>query len=287
MRQDTLKRFVAGMIAPFFRLGRADEAIDKGQSGVVSVYRGETGLEEDTGEDITAYSRFGDVVESAFVICIWFFGWHVLIAECEATPEPTIVGFEVGDFTWTATFTGRVQVKLWGAGAGGNSDGRGGGGGAFAEEFFDVVEGVDYDGHRGAKGLADADGEDSWFKAVDESLAKAGKFTGEGGQADQCVGRRKYSGGDGGIGGLNGMDFFGGGGGSGAGSAAAGLDGQDGEDGGTGGVGPTGGGDGGRGWNTTPATDGQTPAGGGGGGDGAANAGDGNDGVVILRFVEG
>lgn len=65
-------------------IGKADSAITKGTSGTISIWDGVTqGSESDTGENITAWCRFGDVASGAWVgIKETVRGYEIVIAEC-------------------------------------------------------------------------------------------------------------------------------------------------------------------------------------------------------------
>lgn len=65
-------------------LGKTDAAIDKGDSGTVSLYSGSTkGSETDTGENVEAYNRFADL-DSGVWVHVTFVGtdYELSAAEC-------------------------------------------------------------------------------------------------------------------------------------------------------------------------------------------------------------
>ena len=65
-------------------IGKTDAAINKGASGTVSVYSGSASSSlTDTGENITAYNRFGNVASGKMVAC-WTMPWgfELVSAEC-------------------------------------------------------------------------------------------------------------------------------------------------------------------------------------------------------------
>ncbi len=65
-------------------LGRTDEVITKGLSGAVSIYWGDDGATvADTGENVTAYLRYGNVEINKFVTLNWNgWSWEIIAAEC-------------------------------------------------------------------------------------------------------------------------------------------------------------------------------------------------------------
>ena len=51
------------------RIGKTDAAIDQDSSGTVSIYAGTSkGSETDTGNNVEAYSRFGDIDDDVWVL---------------------------------------------------------------------------------------------------------------------------------------------------------------------------------------------------------------------------
>ena len=130
-----------------------------------------------------------------------------------------------GSGTWTAPGNGTVTVMAWGGGGHGSIDymsGLGGGGGAFAQiNSYPVSNGSNYTYFVGAAG------QDSYFVNSSTLLAKAGRHwddstdfytkRGWGGQASECVGDVKHSGGNGGT--PNSDNGAGGGGSAGSGGA--------------------------------------------------------------------
>ena len=66
------------------KLGKTDAAIDKGESGTVSIYKGTTkGSETDSTNDVTAYNRFGNLGADKWVFVEFINGgWEVYQAEC-------------------------------------------------------------------------------------------------------------------------------------------------------------------------------------------------------------
>ena len=68
----------------YMLIGKTDAAINKGASGTISVYSGTSasGL-TDTGDNITAYNRFGNVASGKWVAC-WTMPWgfEFVAAEC-------------------------------------------------------------------------------------------------------------------------------------------------------------------------------------------------------------
>lgn len=65
-------------------IGKTDAAIAKGASGTVSIWDGATqGSESDTGENVTAYCRFGDVAITKWVgVMETVRGYEIICAEC-------------------------------------------------------------------------------------------------------------------------------------------------------------------------------------------------------------
>ncbi len=66
-------------------VGKTDAAIDKGNSGTVSIWAGTTkGSESDTGDNITGvYNRFADIAITKWVHVEWVNGgWELSAAEC-------------------------------------------------------------------------------------------------------------------------------------------------------------------------------------------------------------
>lgn len=126
--------------------------------------------------------------------------------------------------TGTGTFTvppGCVEISAEchaGGGGTGQFQWDGAGGGAMAVEYqVPVTPGETVNYQVGAGGVGNADGQDSWFKSTSFVLAKGGKrgSVRTGGQASQCVGDGKFSGGDGGLGKVTTASNAGGGGGAG------------------------------------------------------------------------
>lgn len=70
---SSARKLVLVRPAPFLvGIGKADGAISQNNSGTVSVWAGTTlGSEGDTGENITVYSRFGDIESGAWVMYRW------------------------------------------------------------------------------------------------------------------------------------------------------------------------------------------------------------------------
>ena len=66
------------------RIGKTDAAIDKDGSGTVSVYKGTTkGSETDSGNDVEAYNRFGDIEAGKWVLVEFISGgWEIYQGEC-------------------------------------------------------------------------------------------------------------------------------------------------------------------------------------------------------------
>ena len=73
-----------GLQFDYMLIGKTDAAINKGASGTISVYSGtsSSGL-TDTGDNITAYNRFGNVSSGKWVAC-WTMPWgfELVSAEC-------------------------------------------------------------------------------------------------------------------------------------------------------------------------------------------------------------
>jgi hypothetical protein len=65
-------------------IGKTDAALAKGTSGTISVYSGASSSSlTDTGDNITAYNRFGAIAANRFVF-VWTLPWgfEVTAAEC-------------------------------------------------------------------------------------------------------------------------------------------------------------------------------------------------------------
>lgn len=67
-------------------VGKTDAAITKGNSGTISIYWGSAGATiSDTGENVTAYLRYGNVAINKFVTINWTgWAWEIIAAECGA-----------------------------------------------------------------------------------------------------------------------------------------------------------------------------------------------------------
>jgi hypothetical protein len=67
-------------------IGKTDAAHVKGETGTISVYKGSSsgGYDlTDTGENITAYNRFGSIASGKFVaVRRMIHGWEIIAAEC-------------------------------------------------------------------------------------------------------------------------------------------------------------------------------------------------------------
>ena len=62
-------------------IGKTDAALNKGASGTISIYSGtDPAALTDTGENITAYNRFGNIASGKYVI-VWTMPWGF---ECQA-----------------------------------------------------------------------------------------------------------------------------------------------------------------------------------------------------------
>jgi hypothetical protein len=194
--------------------------------------------------------------------------------------------------TWTCpTGVTSLDVELWGAGGPGGGSaskgGGGGGGGAYSKKTLSVTPGYEYALTIGT------DGGNTSFAYGETTLvlAKGGQpgdngDPGFGGQASECIGEVKHSGGDGGG---SDYDAAGGGGGSSAGPEADGNDGgyANGGTPGTGAEAPTGGGDGADGGEIEANGESATEVGGGGGGCGydGDNGGNGFRGHAKLTYT--
>jgi hypothetical protein len=68
----------------YMLIGKTDAALSKGASGTISIYSGTSasGL-TDTGENVTAYNRFGSIASNRWV-AVWTMPWgyEVHAAEC-------------------------------------------------------------------------------------------------------------------------------------------------------------------------------------------------------------
>lgn len=63
-------------------VGRTDASHAKAASGTVSVYSGTPGSETDTGVNITAWNRWGDLDANTYVWCDHNgFGWYIIQAD--------------------------------------------------------------------------------------------------------------------------------------------------------------------------------------------------------------
>lgn len=197
--------------------------------------------------------------------------------------EPFTVTYDADD-TFTPTFTGYVEVEVWGAGGGGYGDvtkGGGGGGGAYAKlNSYAVTSGNNYTVNVGAAG-----GDDSFFvdsstvmakSAVDATTASGTA----GGSAGSSVGDVKFSGGSGAN--ASGADTGGGGGGS-AGDAGNGGNASTITGGTAGTAGGGAGGNGGTGGSS--GANGSVPGGGGGGNSLSSPPGNGGHGRVIITRI--
>ena len=72
-----------GLASSPFVLGKTDGIINKGGSGVVSVFAGAHPNEADTGENITAVNRFVTTGIGKWVAAAYFNGnWHLISLEC-------------------------------------------------------------------------------------------------------------------------------------------------------------------------------------------------------------
>lgn len=69
---------------PAIVFGKTDAAHNKSASGTVSVWDGTASASiSDTGSDITAYNRFGNIGSGKWVCCVLLpFGWEIVAAEC-------------------------------------------------------------------------------------------------------------------------------------------------------------------------------------------------------------
>ena len=68
----------------YAQIGKTDASLAKGTSGTISVYSGASSSSlTDTGENITAYNRFGAIAANRFVF-VWTLPWgfEVTAAEC-------------------------------------------------------------------------------------------------------------------------------------------------------------------------------------------------------------
>ncbi len=82
---DTSRRRAGGGTGDVYRIlfGKADAAITKANSGTISIYSGTTSTLSDTGDNVTAYTRFADVASGKWVAvleCPW--GYELIAAEC-------------------------------------------------------------------------------------------------------------------------------------------------------------------------------------------------------------
>jgi hypothetical protein len=65
-------------------LGKTDASHAKGASGTVSVWAGAEGSEVDTGVNVTAYNRFGDIAITKWVMVLSLLGrLYIVAAECD------------------------------------------------------------------------------------------------------------------------------------------------------------------------------------------------------------
>lgn len=73
--------------APYWWLLKANTAVSKGSTGTFAVYKwGEKGAETDTGETVTAYNRWGDIVAEAWCLAVNLpHGKEIIMSECEAS----------------------------------------------------------------------------------------------------------------------------------------------------------------------------------------------------------
>lgn len=78
------KHGIARGMAIRIYLGKTDAAITKGNSGVVSIWHGYSmGTEVDTGKNITAKNKFGNIAITKWVIVVVFRGnAYIIAAEC-------------------------------------------------------------------------------------------------------------------------------------------------------------------------------------------------------------
>lgn len=64
-------------------LGKTNASHAKGADGTINVYTGTAGSETDSGSDITAHNKFGDVASGKWVICLKINSqWYLIAAEC-------------------------------------------------------------------------------------------------------------------------------------------------------------------------------------------------------------
>lgn len=67
-------------------IGKTDAAHNKGATGTISVYKGSSSggySLTDTGENISAYNRFGNIASGRWVAVKRFVhGWEIISAEC-------------------------------------------------------------------------------------------------------------------------------------------------------------------------------------------------------------
>jgi hypothetical protein len=67
-------------------IGKTDAAHNKGATGTISVYKGSSSggyTLTDTGENITAYNRFGNIASGRWVaVRRMIHGWEIISAEC-------------------------------------------------------------------------------------------------------------------------------------------------------------------------------------------------------------
>jgi hypothetical protein len=64
-------------------LGKTNEPIDKGDEGSVSIFIGPQLAEYDSGMNVVAANRFGDVESNKWVMVTWNgHGWYLIAREC-------------------------------------------------------------------------------------------------------------------------------------------------------------------------------------------------------------
>lgn len=77
------ERVMARWDWPPVLFGKTDAAVNKGSSGIVSIWTGQFPGETDTGQDVGAVNRFANVGAGKWVACAWSnSNWHLIAAEC-------------------------------------------------------------------------------------------------------------------------------------------------------------------------------------------------------------